>query len=190
MTSTFSKSTEKADFNQYWYSEKSIAALTSAAIQLASQGAAPGAPPRRVAFLSTPSLYFSLPAPARAPHVVLDLDEQWSADPGFHRFDFNEGAAGVPAALRGAFDAVAIDPPFITAAVWEKYAEAARALLREGGRVLCTTVAENEGLLAGLFPGCRAAPFQPSIPRLVYQYNCFCGGEVPAAIAGLNPEIP
>ena len=65
------------------------------------------------------------------------------------------------------------------------------ALLAPGGTVICTTVAENGALLASLFPGCAAAPFQPSIPHLVYQYNAFCSGApLPAALASRNPEIP
>ena len=46
-------------------------------------------------------------------------------------------------------------------------------------------------LLAGLFPGCAALPFQPSIPHLVYQYNTFSTARPPpASLAGKNPEIP
>jgi len=157
---SFTAATEAADKNQYWYSAPTIAALVAGALELAGPGG-------RVAFLSTPSLFFSLPPAARAPHAVLDIDEQWAAVPGFHRFDFNDGAAGIPDALRGAFAAVVIDPPFITEPVWRQYAAAAHALLAPGGAVLCTTVAENGALLAALFPGCAAVPFQPSIPRLV-----------------------
>ena len=185
MSTLFTAATEAADKNQYWYSEPTITALVAAALDLAGEGG-------RVAFLSTPSLFFALPAPARGgPHVVLDIDEQWAAVPGFHRFHFNDGAGGIPAPLRGAFAAVVVDPPFITEPVWRQYAAAAHALLGAGGAVLCTTVAENGALLAELFPGCAAVPFQPSIPRLVYQYNTFVsGGRVPAALAARNAEIP
>lgn len=183
MTTTFTAATEAAHHNQYWYSQPTIDALVAGALDLAAGG--------RVAFLSTPSLFFSVPPAARASHVVLDIDEQWASVPGFHRFDFNEGAGGVPAALLGEFAVAVIDPPFITEPVWRQYAAAARALLGAGGAVVCTTVAENGALLAELFPGCAAAPFQPSIPRLVYQYNTFVsGGRVPAALAARNPEIP
>jgi hypothetical protein len=184
---------ENAALNQYWYSCATIEALNAGALELAARGGGGGG--GRVAFLSTPSLYFGLPADRREGHALLDIDAQWQSDPGFVRFDFNEGAAGLPAAARGAFDVVVIDPPFITEAVWRRYAEAALALLRgagnSGGHVICTTVAENEALLAGLFPGCAALPFQPSIPHLVYQYNTFSTARPPpASLAGKNPEIP
>lgn len=169
---------------EYWYSPPTVAALCAAAQELAG-------PHGRIAFLSTPSLYFALPASARAGHAVLDLDQQWAADPGFVRYDYREGAAGLPAAARGAFAVAVIDPPFITEGVWRLYAEAAAALLAPGGCVLCTTVAENGALLASLFPGTVLLPFQPSIPHLVYQYNTFCSAPAPPlALAARNPEIP
>ena len=80
--------------------------------------------------------------------------------------------------------------------VWRKYGEAARKLLTAGdgngcagsGKVICTTVAENEPLLVELF-GAKSTKFQPSIPNLVYQYNLFTN--YPSEVfAELNPEIP
>ena len=182
---------ENGDLNQYWYSGVTIKALATGALEAACQGAAVGG---RVAFLSTPSLYFSLPVASRVGHSVLDIDTQWSKDPGFIRFDFNEDpTVALPPAAQGAYDLVVIDPPFITEPVWRRYALAAHALLREGakGGVICTTVAENEGLLAELFVGCKPVPFQPSIPNLVYQYNTFTNVDpVPSALAVKNKEIP
>ena len=97
----------------------------------------------------------------------------------------------MPAAARGAIAVALLDPPFITEGVWRAYAAAARALLAPGGAALLTTVAENAPLLAELFPGARAAPFKPSIPRLVYQYDAFCTADpLPAALAQENPEVP
>ena len=182
MASTFAR--ENADLNQYWYSNATIDALCAATLEICARAGG-----GRAAFLSTPSLYFALPASARAGHAVLDIDAQWAGDPGFLRFDFREGAGGLPASARGAFACVVIDPPFITEDVWRLYAQAAAALLAPGGAVICTTVAENAALLAELFPGCAALPFQPSIPHLVYQYNCFSTA-APAALAAVNPEIP
>lgn len=190
---------ENGDLNQYWYSGVTIKALTSAALEAcvsgsSSRSSGDGSGPHRVAFLSTPSLYFSLPAATRVGHSVLDIDTQWSKDPGFIRFDFNEDpTVALPPAALGAYDLVVIDPPFITEPVWRRYALAAHALLKGGakGGVICTTVAENEGLLAELFVGCKSVPFQPSIPNLVYQYNTFTNVDpVPAALAVKNKEIP
>ena len=63
---------------------------------------------------------------------------------------------------------VVIDPPFITREVWEKYAAAARLLLKpEVGLVLGSTIDENEGFMNELL-GCNRKTFRPSIPNLVY----------------------
>jgi hypothetical protein len=178
---------EAAEHNQYWYSAASVKSLTDAALELAARAG----PAARIAFVSTPSLFFAVPAGARRAHALLDIDAQWASAEGFSRFDFRAGAGALAPELVGAFDVVVIDPPFITADVWRAYADAARALLRAGGAAILTTVAENGALLADLFPGARRAPFQPSIPRLVYQYDAFCTAEpLPAALAVPNPEVP
>jgi 16S rRNA G966 N2-methylase RsmD len=71
--------------------------------------------------------------------VVLDFDKQWENDPGFVFYDFNDPER-IPEHLRGSFEGVLIDPPFITPEVWEKYAKTAKMLLKEGGKIICTTI--------------------------------------------------
>lgn len=85
----------------------------------------------RGAYVSTPSVYFSLPKDKRAGSHVFDIDTQWEKDPGFVRYDFNEPEA-IPKELHHAFDFVLVDPPFITREVWEKYATTVRLLAKEG----------------------------------------------------------
>ena len=103
-----------------------------------------------MAFVSTPSLFFGLSEKERRNCRVLDYDEGLGDD--VIKYDFNEPTT-VPDALRGAFHCAVIDPPFITADVWKKYAETAKLLLRPGGLVVLTTVIENSSLLADIFPG-------------------------------------
>ena len=70
--------------------------------------------------------------------------------------------------MKAMFDMVVIDPPFITREVWEKYAEAAKYLLQdEGGKVLLSTIDENEAMIKELL-GAEKKMFRPSIPNLVY----------------------
>lgn len=110
----------------------------------------------------------------------MKYDRQWSSDPGYVFYDFHTPKSFDPA-LKGAFDVVVIDPPFITKEVWEKYEETALFLLRRSpfamdtakrGLVLATTVAENAPLLRNLF-GAEATAFRPKITNLVYQYNAY-----------------
>ena len=81
-----------------------------------------------------------------------------------------------------------IDPPFITQEVWEKFALTCNIVLKPKGKIILTTVAENEKLLHRLL-GVTPTRFKPSIPHLVYQYNLFTN--YPSErFSQLNPEIP
>ena len=202
--------TENPNFNQYWYSAATIAAL-AAEIDVLRPATRVGsrAPPEapaggarahaRVAFLCTPSLFFAFPAATRAArgYVLLDIDTAaFGSEAGFERLDFLS-AAPLPPHLAGAFDAVVIDPPFITADVWAAAARCARALLGAdgeagdlaGGQIIATTVRENAALLAQLLAARRVA-FRPSIPHLVYQYDAFVSGFEPQVLCARNAEVP
>ena len=91
-------------------------------------------------------------------------------------------------ALKGTFDMAVIDPPFITREVWEKYAETARFLLKPGGAVMGSTIAENAGFMKELL-NCEPQTFMPSIPTLVYQYK-FYASYPSSSLNEKNPEIP
>jgi hypothetical protein len=163
--------------NQYWYSEATINAIVKEVTDHGQGG---------TAFVSTPSCYFACDAASRSKHKCLDFDEKWSEDPGFVKYDFN-APIDLPADLEGTFELVVIDPPFITEEVWEKYTATAKWLLAPGGKVLCSTIAENEEMMERLL-AVKPQKFRPSIPHLVYQYNFYCSYES-EGLATLNPEI-
>jgi hypothetical protein len=54
---------ENADYNQYWYSKNTIKTITEELINLGG----------RIAFISTASLFFSLPDENRLEAVLLDV---------------------------------------------------------------------------------------------------------------------
>lgn len=119
---------EVEDLNQYWYSNRSIDAMVRDVESVCAGD------DTTCAFLSTPSVYFSLSKPVRARSWCFDLDEQWQNDRGFVRYDFNEPTSFPNHdQLKGTFDMVVIDPPFITREVWENYTETAKFLLKPGG---------------------------------------------------------
>ena len=194
-----SKTEENADFNQYWYSNLTIDALVKACTVDAPTEDDAAKPPIRAAFLSTPSLYHSLPVKARKSCALLDLDPEVKGscpEEKFYAYDFNKPDE-IPAHFHRAFDLIVIDPPFITHEVWEKYAAAVAVLgdpsspycTAEGGvRVLGTTVAENANLMKRLF-GATSQKFKPSIPHLVYQYDTYANYPCQPLDAA-NPEIP
>ena len=146
----------------------------------------------RCAFLSTPSVFFSLSDPGLISRSrLLDYDAQWSAHPSFVSYDFHHPRA-LPTSLHHRFDYVVIDPPFITDDVWRLYAEAALLLLVPPGsepppRLLLSTIPENVELLHELL-GVQLVAFRPSIPNLIYQYSFFTNYHSPR-LDRLNPEI-
>jgi len=117
---------------------------------------------------------------------LLDFDRQWERHPGFVFYDFNQPEE-LPPQLRAAFDFILIDPPFITREVWEKYATTAGFLARDGARLVCTTIAENQALMVELL-GVRPVLFRPSIPSLVYQYSVYTN-YASEHLDQLNPEV-
>jgi hypothetical protein len=140
--------------------------------------------------MSTPSIFFSLTADSSIQNSVLfDYDDGLAKTcvGRFVKYDFNN-LGTVPAEHHGSFDMVVIDPPFITHEVWTKYADAAKLLLAPGGKVLCTTIAENAPVMESLL-GVKPTVYQPSIPHLVYQY-CVYTNYPSARLAEKNPEIP
>jgi len=175
---------ENPALNQYWYSEGTARALLGGvreALALSPRGGA------RVAFLSTPSLYFALDPEERARGALFDFDASWESCAGFHFYDYND-PTNVNDGCRGAFDVIIMDPPFISPAVWEKYATTARLLARDDGvRTIATTVDENAALMKRLFGGTPTV-FRPSIPHLVYQYSVFTNFAA-CTLSAKNPEL-
>eukprot|EP01063_Lacrimia_lanifica_P037695 TRINITY_DN7814_c0_g1_i1.p1 TRINITY_DN7814_c0_g1~~TRINITY_DN7814_c0_g1_i1.p1 ORF type:complete len:394 (+),score=196.10 TRINITY_DN7814_c0_g1_i1:50-1231(+) len=170
---------ENSDLNQYWFSDNTIGTFVKEIQAQSKLG---------VAFLSSPSLYFSLTDEAlKAKSKVFEYDRQWESDAGFVFYDYKEPEQ-ISIALFGQFDLIVIDPPFITEEVWAKYAQTTRLLLAPGGQVLCTTIVENEGIMKDMM-GATPVKFQPSIPNLVYQYNTYTSFHPTKFLDEVNPEI-
>ena len=141
---TFLKNNEEdGDYNQYWYSPNTIDRIVEDVINLYSSD---NNNDKVLIFLSTPSLYFSLPDYIMKNSYVFDYDKKWSNDRGFVFYDFNNPSS-IPNNLLGKADYIIIDPPFITRDVWEKYTETAKLLIKNGndstgqpyGKIVCTT---------------------------------------------------
>ena len=82
-----------------------------------------------VGFLSTPSLYFSIPKAQRGVSKVFEFDRSFSTDPGFIFYDFN-APTEVPSELHHTFSMLVVDPPFVMEEVWAQYATTIKLLLR------------------------------------------------------------
>ena len=118
----------------------------------------------------------------------MKFDRSFGKDTGFVFYDFNKPEE-LPIELHHMFDLVVIDPPFITREVWEKYAVAAKLLLKEAdGHCLLSTIDENETMIKELL-GADRMKFRPSIPNLVYQYSLYATF-TSEGLDQQNPEIP
>lgn len=172
---------EDPQLNQYWYSDGTTAAMVNE-IQMHAT---------KAAFLSTPSLYFSLTKQnLKSNSKVFEFDQRWATDEGFVFYDFNKPEA-VPADLWGAFDYIVVDPPFITREVWTKYAATVKLIAAPKAKVLFTSVIENHMMLEELCDVQLFVPaFQPSIPHLTYQYHCFVNYPPTGFLSAANPELP
>ncbi|CAD7702838.1 unnamed protein product [Ostreobium quekettii] len=171
---------EKPSLNQYWYSAFTIDTLIKELEDAAEA----------VAFVSTPSVYFSLDKESklRPRSWLFDFDEKWSKDPHFVFYDY-ASPSDVPPALRHSFDCVVVDPPFVSGEVWAKYIETSRLLLApQGGRVVLSTISENAGMLREAL-GAKPCLFKPSIPTLVYQYSFFTNFDT-KYLNTRNQELP
>ncbi|XP_073391710.1 uncharacterized protein [Physcomitrium patens] len=167
---------EKWDLNQYWYSANTIASLKKEVQEHAT----------KVAFLSTPSVWFSLEnSDIKNRSFFFDVDSQWEKHSNFVYWNYNQPSE-VDRTMHHQFDCVVIDPPFVTREVWAKYSEAALLLLKEGGKIILSTIPENAEMLKHMLNVKRQA-FQPSIPHLVYQYAFFTNYES-ANFSFPNPE--
>ena len=137
---------EDGDYNQYWYSPYTIEKIIEDTVTLFNNDNNDNNNEVCLCYLSTPSLYFSLPEYLRKTSYVFDYDKKWSNDRGFVFYDFHE-PSNIPSDLIGKADYVIIDPPFITRDVWEKYADTAKLLIKKGnsldgeplGKIVCTT---------------------------------------------------
>jgi len=99
--STFhSKTDENGDLNQYWYSEKTCHVLCAAVKESMSLKGA------RVAFLSTPSLFFSLDEEDREQCVLFDFDRSLSLGSCSNQFEFYDynNPTNLDSKLHGKFD--------------------------------------------------------------------------------------
>ena len=159
---TFLKTTpENENFNQYWYSEATLSAMVNEIVEQECTS---------VACIACPSLFFTLKQQQPdlfAKSVLLDIDTQWNKEQGYIEYDYRKPLQLSPN-YQHSFDCVVIDPPFITRDAWELFAEAGNLLLKDGGLMLCSSIAENESMLNELVH-VHSVQFKPSIPHLIYQ---------------------
>ena len=109
-------------------------------------------------------------------------------DGGFTFYDYNS-PTDLPADLKGHFDMIVADPPYVTRETWEKYRLTIEYLLAPGGKILLSTLEENADFILEL-TGCTKQIFKPYIPNLIYQFALYANYPGSELLSQANPEIP
>lgn len=176
---------EKPEFNQFWFSERTIDTIVQELTEIGAE---------KIAFFSTPSVFFAAQS-LGLKGSLLDIDDSLAcnvSEPNnFVKYDYRDFEGSVE--LYGTFEAAVVDPPFITPDVMRAYATHVRSVLLPEGKIIWSSTVENESILKALL-GCETHPvfFRPSIPTLVYQYNIYVNYELinSSALRQPNPEVP
>ena len=168
---------EKEDINQYWFSESTIDFIVSQITKHTSDENLN----LRIAFVSTPSIFFSCNASIQEKSKLFDFDSQFlKRHKNAVKFDFNDFAElAQNTDFINQFDYIMIDPPYITEASWTKFADFVKIISKKkddnvllASKILTCSIAENKEILSQLL-NLEMKNYQPSIPHLVYQYNFF-----------------
>ena len=181
--------TEDWNASQFWYDEPTATLLAQQLLDGATSETA-------IALVSAPSVYVQVhnlllgtAADERPRVALLEYDDRFAACPGFICYDFN-APLKLPAELRGRFDRLLCDPPFLSDECQTKAALTVRWLTRapvggedgqEGAmpRIIVCTGERMEGLVAKVYPGARTTGFVPrhAQDRLSNEFRCYANFE-------------
>ena len=109
---------EKEDINQYWFSESTIEFIIN---QIKTHTDSYS----KIAFVSTPSIFFSLEPSLRDQSYLFDYDERLiKRHQNAFKFDFNNFEdLSKEDKILSQFDFIVVDPPYINEPSWSKFAE-------------------------------------------------------------------
>jgi hypothetical protein len=163
---------EKQEYNQYWFSEKTIAFIVNQIESVYNSLDEEIKKDYKIAIVACPSVFFSLSKEIQGVSYLFDIDEKLTKK---HKngvvYDFNKYEEIVED-YKKSFDFILIDPPFIVKEAWEKFAIFAKEIQKEKCKILTCSIFENSSMLKELL-NLEIREYQPSIPHLVYQYNFY-----------------
>jgi hypothetical protein len=169
---------EKKEFNQYWFSEKTIAYIINQIQKhyeifknnLLTESNTENN--YKIAIICCPSVFFSLDKQMQEISYLFDIDEKLV---GKHKngvcYNFND-CEELKKTYENQFNYLLIDPPFVVKETWEKFSDFAKCIMKKDSKILTCSLFENSELLSKLLD-LKLKKFQPSIPHLVYQYNFY-----------------
>ena len=120
--------------------------------------------------------------------TLLEFDKRFELFPEFIHYDF-EKPLELDLSMKGRYDRVFCDPPFLSSACQTKAAMTVRWLAKSFGkggespatRVIVCTGERMEGLILRLYPGVDTTGFQPrhAQDRLSNDFRCYANYESP-----------
>jgi hypothetical protein len=164
---------EDWQLSQFWYSDTTADALAREMISETKPGS-------RLACLSCPSTYFATKRPEFKDSIVkrsirvLEFDRRFASAAGedFVFYDY-KNPLGLPESLKGSFDYLMVDPPFLSDECWARTAETVKWLAAPGAKIACCTGAiMADKVFAEL--GCKESRFHPQHRGgLANEFRCF-----------------
>lgn len=140
---------EDWQLSQFWYSADTAESLAEELLSHVSQ---PSHFPLRIGVLCAPSVYPKLLARQAEDAWLFEYDTRFEvlAGPKFVKYDYNHPTQ-IPAELKGSFDRLIIDPPFLSDECEIKAATSARWLGKPDARFIVCSGAKMRDLLLRIY---------------------------------------
>lgn len=157
---------EDWQLSQFWYDDNTATSLAREALSAVNNSG-------RIACISCPTLFARLHSLNQTDCVIvcLEFDQRFSQfGDSFVFYDYNEPLA-LPAELKGSFDLVVADPPFLSEECLRKTAQTVHYLTVKK-ILLCTGSVMAE--LAEQLLGVKECSFRPShVNNLANEFRCY-----------------
>ncbi|KAL8928535.1 MAG: hypothetical protein Q9208_001769 [Pyrenodesmia sp. 3 TL-2023] len=166
--------------SQFWYSDETATTLAEQLLDGATAET-------KIAIVSAPSVFVQLKNLLASQHktpkvTLLEFDQRFSVFREFVRYDF-QSPIKLPGEMKGTYDRVLCDPPFLSTDCQTKAALTVRWLSKAsapepqnaGPQWIACTGERMEGLIHKLYPGIKTTTFQPrhTQDRLSNDFRCY-----------------
>ncbi|KAM0797256.1 putative N6-adenine methyltransferase-domain-containing protein [Usnea florida] len=172
--------------SQFWYSDETAATLARQLLQGST------ADTTNICIVSAPSVFLQLKNLIASDEYqassicLLEFDHRFSVFQEFIHYDF-EHPLGLPVDMKGKYDRILCDPPFLSADCQTKAATTVRWLSKPASpetgkaspRIIVCTGERMEDLVLRLYPGITTTTFDPQHcqNRLSNAFRCYASFE-------------
>lgn len=169
--------------SQFWYKDSTAVALATELLRGATCDTS-------IAVVSAPSVFVQLRnlvselEPSDRPQLkLLEFDDRFEVLKEFVRYDF-KSPLSLPPELKGKFDCLICDPPFLSEECQTKAALTVRWLSKPAStenspvKIIVCTGERMETLIHKVYPSCRTTTFRPEHTKgLSNEFRCYANFE-------------